>query len=58
MIDLPIFTNQQIGGKTKIISGVQNLNVRLLYKQKVFHILLPKIIEGCNLSNIAIKKTI
>lgn len=51
MIDLPIYTNQQIGGKTKIISGVQNLNVRLLYKQKVFGILLPKIIEGYNISN-------
>ncbi|CUM51278.1 uncharacterized protein AC631_02481 [Debaryomyces fabryi] len=51
MIDLPIFTNQQIGSKTKIISSVQNLNVRLLYKQKVFGILLPQIIEGYKTSN-------
>lgn len=51
MIDLPIFTNQLTGGKTKLVSGVQNLNVRLLYKQQIFSILIPKLIEGYNESN-------
>lgn len=44
-VDLPIFKNEQLSSKQKVISGVQNLNVRLLYKQKIFEILVPKLID-------------
>lgn len=48
MIDISIFTNQPLGdSKTKkIISNVNNLNVRLLYKQRLFEIVLPQLIES------------
>ncbi|ODV66994.1 ARM repeat-containing protein [Hyphopichia burtonii NRRL Y-1933] len=48
MIDLPIFTTQSVvvPGQKSVISGVSNLNVRLLYKQQLFEIILPKLISG------------
>lgn len=48
-IDLKIFTNQtpSINAK-KLISKVSYLNVKLLYKQQVFEIILPQLIESYN----------
>lgn len=45
--DLSIFTNEAINPKVKnIISAVNNLNVRLLYKQRLFELVLPRLVEG------------
>lgn len=44
-VDLPVFKNEPLSSKQKVISGVQNLNVRLLYKQKIFEIVVPKLID-------------
>lgn len=45
MGDLAIFLNEE-NIKGKLISGVLNLNVALLYKQQLFERLLPKLIEN------------
>ncbi|OBA19875.1 ARM repeat-containing protein [Metschnikowia bicuspidata var. bicuspidata NRRL YB-4993] len=45
MSDLDIFTNKE-NSKTRIISGVVNLNARLLYKQQIFESLLQKLLAG------------
>lgn len=45
MADLELFMNTE-NNKPKIISGVMNLNVRLLYKQQTFESILPKLIES------------
>lgn len=58
MIDLPLFTNvQQSINHTKLISGVQSFNVRLLYKQRIFEIILPTLIEGFNSSTLSSSKS-
>ncbi|KAK6455791.1 RNAPII transcription regulator C-terminal-domain-containing protein [Scheffersomyces xylosifermentans] len=44
-IDIKIFTNQTPGVK-QIISKVSNLNIKLLYKQRIFEIILPELIKG------------
>ncbi|CUM64349.1 uncharacterized protein PRCAT00001951001 [Priceomyces carsonii] len=44
-IDLPLFKNLTPKVK-RIISKVANLNVRLLYKQQNFELILPKLIDG------------
>lgn len=43
MTDLDIFTNKE-NSKPKIISGVSNLNLRLLYKQQMFGVVLKQLI--------------
>ncbi|ODV76749.1 uncharacterized protein CANTADRAFT_27528 [Suhomyces tanzawaensis NRRL Y-17324] len=52
-IDLKIFDNTKttssINAK-KLISKVTNLNVKLLYKQQVFELILPRLIENCESS--------
>lgn len=45
MADLESFMNVE-NSKPKIISGVMNLNVRLLYKQQIFESILPKLIKS------------
>lgn len=45
MSDLAIFTNPE-NKKNKIISGVVNLNAKLLYKQQVFESLLQKLLSN------------
>lgn len=45
MADLELFMNVE-NSKPKIISGVMNLNVKLLYKQQTFESILPKLIES------------
>ncbi|GEQ70685.1 hypothetical protein JCM33374_g4364 [Metschnikowia sp. JCM 33374] len=45
MSDLDIFTNKE-NSKTRIISGVVNLNARLLYKQQIFESLLQKLLTS------------
>lgn len=45
MSDLEIFSNTE-NTKVKIISKVLNLNVRPLYKQRIFESLLPKLIDS------------
>lgn len=45
--DLKIYSiNKELPKGSKIISKVQNLNVRLLYKQQMFNIILDKILEN------------
>lgn len=44
MADLDIYVNKE-NSKPKIISGVLNLNVKLLYKQQVFEVILKHLIE-------------
>lgn len=44
MADLDIFSNPE-NTKIKIISGVVNLNVKLLYKQQSFEIILDRILK-------------
>lgn len=44
MSDLDIFTNE--GKSSKIISGVVNLNVRILYKQQIFERVAPVLIDN------------
>lgn len=57
MIDLPILSNETFVDESAnenkptqkgIISKVNNLNVRLLYKQRFFEIVLPELIKGYN----------
>lgn len=45
MADLDIYVNKE-NSKPKIISGVSNLNVKLLYKQQVFEVILRSLIEN------------
>lgn len=45
MADLELFMNTE-NSKPKIISGVMNLNVKLLYKQQTFESILPKLIKS------------
>ena len=45
MADLDIFMNTE-NSKAKIISGVMNLNVKLLYKQQIFEYVLPQLISA------------
>lgn len=45
MADLDIFMNKE-NSKIKIISGVVNLNVKLLYKQQIFESILQKLISS------------
>lgn len=45
MIDLDIYVNKE-NSKPKIISGVVNNNVRLLYKQQIFETVLKSLIES------------
>lgn len=51
MADLPIFSNESFADDNKkankgIISNVNNLNVRLLYKQRFFEIVLSELVKG------------
>lgn len=59
MGDVSVFTNTAIEMKkgTKIISGVSNLNVKLLYKQQVFEITLPKIVSNYSKASVLEKET-
>ncbi|ABN64411.2 predicted protein [Scheffersomyces stipitis CBS 6054] len=43
--DLKVFTNQTPGIK-KVISKVTNLNVKLLYKQRIFEVILPALVDN------------
>lgn len=45
MADLDIYVNKE-NSKPKIISGVMNTNVRLLYKQQIFEKVLKSLIES------------
>lgn len=45
MADLDMYMNKE-NSKPKIISGVTNLNVKLLYKQQVFEVVLKQLIES------------
>lgn len=45
MADLDVFMNKE-NTKAKIVSGVANLNVKLLYKQQIFENVLQKLISS------------
>ncbi|KAF3992579.1 hypothetical protein FT663_02232 [Candidozyma haemuli var. vulneris] len=47
MADLDVFSNPE-NSKVKIISGVVNLNVKLLYKQQIFENILQRVLEKFN----------
>ena len=57
MSDLDIFTNKE-NSKTRIISGVMNLNARLLYKQQIFESLLQKLLNNFTASQEAARREI
>ncbi|KAF8002470.1 hypothetical protein HF325_003435 [Metschnikowia pulcherrima] len=57
MSDLDIFTNKE-NSKTRIISGVMNLNARLLYKQQIFESLLQKLLNNFTASQEATRREI
>lgn len=44
MADLDVFMNPE-NSKLKIVSGVSNLNVKLLYKQQIFENILGRVLE-------------
>lgn len=49
MADLDVFLNPE-NSKLKIVSGVSNLNVKLLYKQQIFENILQRVLEKFQLA--------